>query len=100
MDIVADNIHDRINFACTTYTDCAQVHCTTRHGPLQGINLVVNSCDKPPSVDMELVIGGDKKMIHADHNITTSVDGIDEEFIIDLWHFDYSMDVEVYHRVW
>ena len=102
MENVASEIHDRTNYDCTVNIDCDEIHCTVRHNALKSLKLTINSCDHPPSVDVELHVDGDEKpiKIHANHNTTTKLDRLGEDFVIDLWHFDYSMDIEVHRTIY
>ena len=99
MENVASEIHDRTNYDCTVNNDCDEIQCTVRHNTLKSLNLIFNSCDLPPSVDVELHMEGDEVpiKIHANRNTTTKLDRLGEDLVIDLWHFDYSMDIEVHN---
>ena len=101
MKNVASEIHERTNYDCTINSDCGEIQCTVRHNTLKSINLIINSCDHPPSVDVELHMEGDEVpiKIHADRNTTTKLDRLGEDLVIDLWHFNYSMDIEVHRTV-
>ena len=95
MENVASEIHHKINYDCTTFDDCTEIQCTTRHSILQSMNFIINSCEK--SLDVELHMEGDEiTTVHAEDNTTETLDSLGVDLIIDLWHFDYSMDVEVY----
>ena len=102
MKNVASEIHERTNYNCRVNSDCGEIQCTVRHNTLKSINLIINSCDHPPSVDVELHMEGDDELIkiHADHNTTTKLDSqLGGDLVIDLWHFNYSMDVEVHRTI-
>ena len=96
MENVASNIHYRANYDCTVNNDCDEIQCTVRHSTLHSVNFIFNSCDDPPSVDVELHMDSGTVTVHANDNITERVESLDVDMIIDLWHFDYSMDVQVY----
>ena len=97
MENVASEIHYRTNYNCTTSDDCTEIQCTVRHSILQSINFIMNSCDHPPSMDVELHMDSDEvTRVHADSNTTTTVDSLNVDLVIDLWQFDYSMDIQVF----
>ena len=96
MRTVAYQIHYRANYDCTVNNGCDEIYCTVRHSTLHAVNFIFNSCDHPPSVDVELHMDSGIVIVHANDNITQTVQSLDVDLIVDLWHFDYSMDVQVY----
>ena len=93
---MASQIHYRANYDCTVNNDCDEIYCTVRHSTLRSVNFIFNSCDHPPSVDVELHMDSGTVTVHANDNTTQTVQSLGVDLIIDLWHFDYSMDVQVY----
>ena len=55
---MASEIHERTNYDCTVNSDCGEIQCTLRHNTRKSLNLIINSCDLPPSVDVELHMEG------------------------------------------
>ena len=55
----------------------------------------VTPCDVPPSLQFNVSANGHTQKIFADGNQTTTLSDFDDTLRITIWHFDYSMDVEV-----
>ena len=101
MQEVADNIHDLTGFSCdTTDNECNSIRCdesdsSSQSLPLQSVGMSVSPCDDPPSLILNVGVNGDTQSITADDNKVVSLSHLDATLRISLWHFDYSMDVEV-----
>ena len=101
MQKVADNLHDLTSFSCdTTDEECTNIQCdgvdsSAQSLPLQSISMGVTPCDDPPSLHLNVDVNCDTQSIHADDNKIVSLSHLDAALGISVWHFDYSMDVEV-----
>ena len=63
--------------------------------------MIVNPCNDPPSLQVNVLANGRTQTILANDNTTTSLSEVDAQLRINLWHFDYSMDVQVCkHRMY
>ena len=96
MQEVADNIHDLTSFLCNiTDEECTSIICNVSVSPVQSFGMSVTPCDDPPSLQVNVIVDGDTQSIFADGNKTVSLRDVDADLRIRIWHFDYSMDVEV-----
>ena len=93
MENVAADIHLTTNYSCNTTAVCNVITCDVRDSPLRSVDVTVNPC--PPSLDVNIDILGRVRKIHANGNTTTSLGSVGVTLILTLWHYDYSMDVEV-----
>ena len=93
MENVAADIHLTTNYSCNTTAVCNVITCDVRDSPLRSVDVTVNPCHNPPSLDVNIDILGRVSKIHANDNTTTSLGSV--ALILTLWHYDYSMDVEV-----
>ena len=101
MQEAADNLHDLTGFSCdTTDDECTSIRCDVSDSsaqslPLQSVGMSVRPCDDPPSLILSVAVNGDTQPITADDNKVVSLSHLDAKLRISVWHFDYSMDVEV-----
>ena len=102
MDDAAYNIQNLTDFNCyTTDEECTTINCDISDSVAQSVSMSVKPCDDPPSVQVNVLANGHTHIIVANDNTTTSLSEIDAELRINLWHFDYSMDVQVSkHRMY
>ena len=93
MENIATDIHS-VSYTCNTAKNCTGVNCITNNSPLQSVNLTVFPCDSPPSLDLDVTLWTTVYRIHANDNTTRILDnGV--AIKIEIWHFDYSMDIQV-----
>ena len=98
MEDAADNIHNLTSFSCSvTDEECTSIQCDIGISdvPLQSVGMTVSPCDDPPSLQFAVIANGDTQSISVDHDTTIPLNAIAAELRIRIWHFDYSMDVEV-----
>ena len=95
MKNIATDIHS-VSYICNTAKDCTQLNCTVNDSPLQSMNLTVYPCDSPPSLDLDVNLWTTVYRTHSSDNTTTVLDnGVTVK--IEIWHYDYSMDIQVRH---
>ena len=96
MQEVADDIfnHTAELYCYITDEECTSISCNAIdiEYPLQTVGMTVSPCDDPPSLQLNV---NDTQSIFADGNKTVSLGEVDADLRIRIWHFDYSMDVEV-----
>ena len=80
---------------CNTDNECTTVRCDVSKSVVESVSITVTSCDDPPSIQLNVHANGHTQSILANDNTTTSLSEVDAELRTKLWHFDYSMDVEV-----
>ena len=96
MQEVADNVYDLASFLCRiTDEGCTSIQCDVSDSPVQSVGMTVSPCDDPPSLQVNVIVDSDTQYIFANGNKTVSLSDIDDTLRISIWHFDYSMDVEV-----
>ena len=69
--------------------------CDVSNSVMESFSMTVISCDDPPSIQLNVHANNLTQTILANDNTTTSLNKVDAALNISLWHFDYSMDVEV-----
>ena len=95
MYLAASLIDNFSDFSCNDpEEECTTIRCD---GLTQSISLHVNPCDVPPSLQFNVHVFANNHTheIFANGNQTTSLSDFNGELEITMWHFDYSMDVEV-----
>ena len=93
MSSAASQIAYHSDFSCDDPDEeCTRIRCDR---PTQSISLYVTPCDVPPSLQFNVFANGHVQIIFANGNQTTPLSDNDVELEITMWHFDYSMDVEV-----
>jgi hypothetical protein len=96
MEDAADNIHNLTSFSCSvTDEECTSIQCDIADIPGQSVGVTVSPCDDPPSLQFAVIVNGNTQSISADGNKTVSLGEVDADLRIRIWHFDYSMDVEL-----
>lgn len=94
---VAADIQLRTSYNCSTTARCMQILCNVinTNSSLQSVDIVVNSCDNPPSLSLGVHTLDSSWTMHATDNTTMSLDGVGVVMLLKIWHYNYSMDVEV-----
>ena len=96
MQEAADNLHNLTAFPCDiTDEECTTIRCTISDNPPGSVTTRISPCDDPPSLHTTVVMNGDTQNIDTSGNLTTTLNDIPADLKITIWHFDYSMDVEV-----
>ena len=96
MQEVAGNLHDLTDFSCnTTDKECSSIRCNISDSPAQSVTMYVSPCNDPPSLRLNIIVNGNTQNIETNGNQTTILSDIAADLRITIWHFDYSMDVEV-----
>ena len=94
------NITDATDYFCSA-VDSTSLDCFVLNSSLQYVALRVHPCANPPSIDIEINIDNDVHMhnnISRNSSIYVTEDNI--EIQIYLWHYDYSMDIQVLNAMW
>ena len=79
----------------TTNEECSSIRCNISDSPAQSVTLYVSPCNDPPSLQLNIIVNGNTQNIDTNGNQTTVLSDIAADLKITIWHFDYSMDVEV-----
>ena len=79
----------------TTDKECNTILCDVSNSVVESFSMTVISCDDPPSIQLNVHANNLTQTILANDNTTTSLSETVNELRISLWHFDYSMDIEV-----
>ena len=96
MQEVAENLHEFTAFSCNTTDDeCTSIRCDVIDTSVQSVGMSVVPCSDPPSLVLSVDVEGDTQSISADGNRTVTLNDVPANLRINIWHFDYSMDVEV-----
>ena len=96
MQEAADNLHNLTAFPYDiTDEECTTIRCIIADNPPQSVTTRISPCDDPPSLHTTVVINGHTQNVVANGNQTTTLTDIAADLKITIWHFDYSMDVEV-----
>ena len=87
-------VYSMSNPSCyITNDECTDTRCDSLTYPT--VSMYVTSCDVPPSLQFNVFASGRTQIIFADGNQTTALSDVDGTLQLFMWHFDYSMDVEV-----
>ena len=97
MEEAAENLHNLTAFSCNiTDEECTNIYCVISDtNPQSYVDTRISPCDNPPSLHTTVVIYGNTQTIDANGNKTTRLNVLPADLKITIWHFDYSMDVEV-----
>ena len=101
MEKIASYIDLNIEDAHTDYSCCAvnstYLHCHVQNSSFQYVAMRVHPCANPPSIDLIITVDNDRNVysnISQNSSIYVTEDNI--EIQISLWHYNYSMDVQVH----
>ena len=75
-----------------TDDECTDTRCG---GLTYTVSMYLTPCDVPPSLQFNVFANGHTRIIFADGNQTTALSDVNGTLQLIMWHFDYSMDVEV-----
>ena len=96
MEEAADNIHNLTSFSCSvTDEECTSIRCNVSISPVQSFGMTVSPCDDPPSLQFAMTANDATQSVSVNHNTTIPLNTIPAGLRISIWHFDYSIDVEV-----
>ena len=97
METLAEDVNLDISgstdYNCTA--NCTEVVCEVWDSSLHAVRMTVYQCDQPPSLMVEIAIDGATHAFKVNNNDTVSLGDLGIQLEVMLWHFNYSMDVQV-----
>lgn len=100
MQYVAEDMYLLSDYSCNTTHDsnCTEIFCQVEGNTLESVTYDLYQCTSPnPTFELSMVLSSQTYSLNVTDNTTRTIttDGLVLNVIINVWYFNYSMDLQV-----
>ena len=84
------------SYSCTiTNDECTELQCAVEDSIVESLTITISQCDDPPTVILQFVASNRTNTLPLTRSTIKALEGVGVTAVVELWHYDYSIDLLV-----